>query len=130
MPFQLVFRQMRHKFCCKMGFFPVSLFSLAVIVILLAHHNVFAQLGSVGGRISITNPKVALSYCTVSGEEYTLATGTPQRYKILAFTGIPYATPPVGIDRFRVSNFKLNIIKKFIVKTVNQTAAEANLGHS
>lgn len=82
----------------------LSLFCLvSILTFLLAQQNVLAQLGSVGGRISITNPKVALSYCTASGEEYTLATGTPQRYKILAFTGIPYASPPVGIDRFRVS---------------------------
>lgn len=64
-----------------------------------------AQLGSSGNKVSLNKPDVALSYCTVRGVEYPLSTGsaTVQRYKIMAFFGVPYAAPPIGADRFRVS---------------------------
>ena len=76
------------------------------LVAFLLVHQIDAQLGSISGNINNQNPDVALSYCTVRGVEYPLATGTPQsqKYKILSFIGIPYAVPPVGTDRFRVSH--------------------------
>lgn len=76
---------------------------MCVTAFVLALRPSDAQLGSTGGKINLNNPDVALSYCTVRGVEYPLSTGTQQRYKILSYIGIPYAIPPVGTDRFRVS---------------------------
>lgn len=83
---------------------------LCVTAFVLALRPSDAQLGSTGGKINLNNPDVALSYCTVRGVEYPLSTGSQQqRYKILSYIGIPYAIPPVGTDRFRVS---LPVIKR------------------
>ena len=81
------------------------LYIMSLLLLLLLLHQANAQLGAFGNRISLTNPDVALSYCTVRGVEYSLSTGSTatQRYKVMAFFGVPYAAPPIGDDRFRVN---------------------------
>ncbi len=53
--------------------------------------------------IDYDNPIVDTLYGQVRGKPYIYSSSETARHAV-AFIGVPYANPPTGINRFRVSN--------------------------